>query len=64
MIKIVSSYSHPRADGVRLGKCSYCDHVHIVLYDSHDKPIAEFIIGDLEDFIKGLRNPPDDIEYE
>jgi hypothetical protein len=30
----------------------------MVLYDRKEKPIAEFVISDVEDFIAGLRNPP------
>lgn len=57
MVKLVSSYSYPRAASFNIGKCSYCDHVHILLLDSHGKPIAEFIVGDVEAFIHDLRNP-------
>jgi hypothetical protein len=57
MTKPKSSRPCPLADGARSGKCEFCNNTHLVLYDRHDKPIAEWVIGDLEEFIDDLRNP-------
>jgi hypothetical protein len=55
----LTTCSWPLADGVRIGKCKHCNGVHLMLYDEEDNPIAEWVIGDVEDFIAGLRNPED-----
>jgi hypothetical protein len=39
------SHDIPMADSFRVMRCSDTSHAHIVLFNEHDEPIAQFTVG-------------------